>query len=284
MDYVPRLTSPSSDNKNYIYHENGGYNYCIRITKDGSCLPNCVGYAWGRFRELLGKYPNLSKGNAERWWSYNDGYKRGQTPKLGSVICYRKGSDRNNNDGEGHVGIVEKINPDGSITISNSAYNGSRFYLVTVKYPYNIGNSYYFQGFIYNPNSYDDKNVIKEIQSTLNRKYDYNLTVDGSAGPITRKHMIMALQTEFNKQLHTNLQIDGSFGPKTKKACPNLKKGNKGNITWLMQAMLTIKGYALQLDGSFGPDTKSKVMSFQKNNKLIVDGICGPNTFTKLFR
>ena len=51
-----------------------------------------------------------------------------------------------------------------------------------------------------------------------------------------------------------------------------------------MQAMLIIKGYALQLDGSFGPDTKSKVMSFQKNNKLIVDGICGPNTFTKLFR
>ncbi len=285
MQYIPRLTSPSYDNKNYIYYQNGGYNYCIKITSNGSCLPNCVGYAWGRFRELLDKYPNLSRGNAERWWTYNDGYQRGSTPKLGAVICFRKGSERNDNDGAGHVGIVEKINEDGSITVSNSAYHGSRFYLVTIRYPYNIGTNYHFQGFIYNPNNYDENdNIIKVIQRTLNERYGYNLAVDGSPGPDTRKHMIMALQTEFNKQYGTNLDIDGSFGPKTKRACPDICQGCKGNITWLIQAMLIIKGYNLQLDSSYGPDTKSKIKAFQRANGLKVDGICGRNTFAKLFK
>ena len=34
--------------------------------------------------------PNLSLGNGEDWWGYTqDGYERGQTPKLGATICFR---------------------------------------------------------------------------------------------------------------------------------------------------------------------------------------------------
>ena len=42
------------------------------IVQPGSCLPNCVGYAWGRFYEITGKRPSLSKANAENlvWVHY----------------------------------------------------------------------------------------------------------------------------------------------------------------------------------------------------------------------
>lgn len=55
-------------------------------------------------------------------------------------------------DGSGHVAIVEKINTDGTIVTSNSAWGGTRFYLKTLSPPnYNMGAAYTFQGFIYNP-------------------------------------------------------------------------------------------------------------------------------------
>lgn len=153
--YAPRLTAPSATDPNWIHYTAGGYNYCIKI--DGnSCIPNCVGYAWGRWRELLNAYHKLSRGNAENWWAYNDGYQRGQTPKVGAVAVWAKGQAGNAADGAGHVAIVEKVNADGSITTSNSGYKSTRFWLSTYKAPYHVGNSYTFLGFIYNPNNYDD--------------------------------------------------------------------------------------------------------------------------------
>lgn len=154
-----RLTEPSTSDKNWIKTTHGGYNYCIEI-KNGSCLPNCVGYAWGRWRELLGAYHNLSRGNAENWYgNTGDGYKRGSTPKLGAVICWRKGKAGNSSDGAGHVAIVEKINSDGSITTSESAYGGARFKTKTYKPSnnYYLGSSYTFQGFIYPPIEFEEE-------------------------------------------------------------------------------------------------------------------------------
>lgn len=152
MKYNPRTTAPSTTDKHWIKTTKGGYNECILISGN-SCLPNCVGYAWGRWYELLGNKPKLSRGNAENWYGYNDGYKRGSTPKLGAVICWRKGQAGNSNDGAGHVAIVEKINSDGSILLSESCYGGSRFKTRTVKKSnnYYLGSKYTFQGFIYSP-------------------------------------------------------------------------------------------------------------------------------------
>lgn len=151
MTFKPRLTAPSTTDKHWIQRDKGGYNPCILI-KGNSVLPNCVGYAWGRFMEVLGKAPTLSRANAENWWDYNDGYERGQTPRLGAVICWRKGKAHESTDGAGHVAIVEKIAPDGTITTSNSAYGGSRFYMRELKPPdYYMGSKFTFQGFIYNP-------------------------------------------------------------------------------------------------------------------------------------
>ena len=65
----------------------------------------------------------------------------------GAVICF---SD--NNGGSGHVAIVEEIDNDGNLTCSNSAWQGTYFFLTTVNASNNYNWSHYtFQGFIYNP-------------------------------------------------------------------------------------------------------------------------------------
>ena len=151
--FVPRKTRPANDNLYYIKTTKGGYNKCIQVQSDGRVLPNCTGYAWGRFMECQTNVHNcnLSRMNAELWYPYTaDGYQRGQTPKLGAVICWH--STRSG----GHVAIVEKINPDGTILTSNSAWSGSYFYTKTLspKNNYYMGSAYTFQGFIYNPTDF----------------------------------------------------------------------------------------------------------------------------------
>lgn len=128
---------------------------------------------------------------------------------------------------------------------------------------------------------------VADFQSWLNSAYGYNLAVDNIFGADSKKHSIMALQTEFNKQLGSRLSIDGIFGNATKKACPTLKSGMSGNITKLVQYMLIVKDYSVGsygADGIYGNGTISAIKVFQANNGLISDGLCGKNTFEKLFK
>ena len=151
MAFIERLTAPDATERYWISTGYGGLNECIVINSTtGRCIPNCVGYAWGRVYEITGKRPTLSRNNAEDWWAYNDGYERGTVPKLGAVICWRKGAAGNQSDGAGHVAVVERINPDGSILTSNSNYKGTVFYTRAFYPPYfSLGGAYTWQGFIY---------------------------------------------------------------------------------------------------------------------------------------
>ena len=204
-DYTPRLTEPSYSDKNWIRYDKGGYNYCIEI-QNGSCLSNCVGYAWGRWRELLGEFHKLSRGNAENWFgNTSDGYKRGQTPKLGAVICWAKGKAGNASDGAGHVAVVEKINPDGSILTSNSDYAGRRFYTKTIKAPYSLGTKYTFQGFIYLPE--EEIKVVKKSNAEIAKEVVAGKWGNGNS---RKKNLEAAgysyaeIQKEVNKLLANN--------------------------------------------------------------------------------
>lgn len=136
--------------------------------------------------------------------------------------------------------------------------------------------------------SVEEKNALKgnvaNIQATLNERYGLNIAVDNIYGNETRKALVKALQTELNKQFNASLVVDGIFGTNTYNACINVKKGAEGNITWLIQAMLVCHGFNLNTDAIFGADTESKVIAFQKRNGLAADGICGKNTFNKLFK
>lgn len=168
-----RLTAPSYNNKYYLKKGTvfGGYNKCIQVNSfTGSCLPNCTGYAWGRFCECQGKKScKLSTGDAGNWWYKNDGYKRGKTPKLGAVICWK------DSQGAGHVAIVEKVENNGDITTSNSAWGGDRFFLNNLKKKknYYFGSTYTFQGFIYNPTEFQDPDEPIPVVKTKKKKFNW---------------------------------------------------------------------------------------------------------------
>ena len=149
--FIPRTEEPSEDNIYYRVTRVGGLNECIEIMGSGSALPNCVGYAWGRAYEIMGKRPTLSKADAEKWYgNTSDGYTRSQTARIGAIACWSKGSVTDDSDGAGHVAVVEQINVDGSIVTSNSDYSGRRFYTRTFTGIPTMTN-YHFQGYIYLP-------------------------------------------------------------------------------------------------------------------------------------
>lgn len=158
MAFTPRLTKPPRNSKYWINVSAGGYNRCIvRGSGDyagvkGSVLHNCTGYAWGRFLEIgQMKGCNLPTCNAGLWYNrVGTAYAKGRTPRVGAVACYSKAG------AAGHVAIVEAVNSDGSITLSQSGWSSNKFNVRTnVKppgyYPYG-GPSYKIQGFIYHPN------------------------------------------------------------------------------------------------------------------------------------
>lgn len=147
-EFVERLSRPATSNEFYYSTKNPFY-------RDGYGMPNCTCYAWGRFYELGGGRPSLCLWNAEEWFRYDDGYERGQTPRLGAIAVWSKGSLDTGDDGAGHVAVVERIYDDGSILTSNSAWGGSVFYTEKVANDYDLGGTYKFEGFIYHPINFD---------------------------------------------------------------------------------------------------------------------------------
>ncbi|UTR15007.1 peptidoglycan-binding protein [Salipaludibacillus sp. LMS25] len=127
--------------------------------------------------------------------------------------------------------------------------------------------------------------TIATIQRTLNSRYRLNISVDNLFGPQTKGALVKGLQTELNRQFNRGLTVDGVFGPKTRRACVTVRQGARGNITWILQAILHCKGTSPgAVDGIFGAKTRSAVRTFQQQNNLQVDGIAGPQTFQMLFK
>lgn len=127
--------------------------------------------------------------------------------------------------------------------------------------------------------------LILDIQKTLNNRYGLNIAEDNIYGDETKQALIKALQIELNNQFGKGLSVDGIFGNRTKQSCEEIAKGAEGNITWIIQAMLSIKGYNTNgIEGIFGSGTENAVCKFQQDNNLKIDGIVGKNTFEKLFK
>lgn len=144
--FKPRFTAPDKSDPNYYSSKN-------IYTKCGYGLPNCTPMAYGRLLENTGKEYESLTGNAEEWWASADkaGLKKGDTPKLGAIAVWRAGVAGNRADGAGHVATVEEIKPNGDIVTSNSAYNGTLFYMQTVTKAsgYQYSKDRPFMGFIY---------------------------------------------------------------------------------------------------------------------------------------
>ena len=64
---------------------------------------------------------------------------------------------------------------------------------------------------------------------------------------------------------------------------PKVKAGNEGRRVKQLQYFLKSNGNPeLDVDGKFGPKTEKAVRKFQKAHKLSVDGVVGPDTWSKL--
>lgn len=155
-----RTTKPTSGNKFFITKSKGGYSTCIQGSPtDSQCnvLSNCVGYACGRFNEIIGamKYPSLNC-NAENFIERAKntyGLEISSVPTLGGIMVWRKGT-LSGNDGAGHVAVVEKIIDSNTIYTSESGYGGSAFWNSTRRNTngrWGLGSAYTFIGCIVNP-------------------------------------------------------------------------------------------------------------------------------------
>jgi len=155
-----RTTKPTSGNKFFITKSKGGYSTCIQGSPtDSQCnvLSNCVGYACGRFNEIIGamKYPSLNC-NAENFIERAKntyGLEISSVPTLGGIMVWQKGT-LSGNDGAGHVAVVEKIIDSNTIYTSESGYGGSAFWNSTRRNTngrWGLGSAYAFRGCIVNP-------------------------------------------------------------------------------------------------------------------------------------
>jgi len=240
-----------------------------------------------------------------RCWHAGDGRGDGNLNSIGIEICVNQDGDFKKAV-ENAAELVKKIMADENIPITNvvqhnrwSGKNCPAFlrsgkkgvtwddFLSMVKGEKVIEPKQKIKPVITKPTITKQSNgrtIVKTIQTTVNQRYGLKIAVDGIYGPETKKALVKALQTELNRQFDARLVVDGIFGKKTKAACVNVRIGAKGNITWIIQAVLYCLGYDPKgLDGIFGKNTASAVLAFQKANGLTQDAIVGKNTFGKLF-
>ncbi len=165
MSFKMRTTKPSG-NKFYVTKSKGGYSSCVvgsPTDPKANVLANCVGYACGRFNEIIGKmkYPAFNC-NAENFieQAKRYGLKVSSKPTLGGIMVWQKGATLSGNDGAGHVAIVERINSSNSIYTSESGWGGPTFFNATKTNSngrWGMASGYKFRGCIVNPAVKDTK-------------------------------------------------------------------------------------------------------------------------------
>ena len=192
-----RLTQPKN-NKYYIRQVTGGLNGAVAgkpTIAGANVLCNCVGYANGRFNEIIND-PNLTGTalkfkyqlvcNAENFIesAKKQGLKISSVPVLGGIMVWQKGNTLGGGDGAGHVAVVEEIFSDGTIMTSESGWNAWAFKTVkrsNANGRWSQASGYKFRGCIINP-------AVKN-ETTPAPANDGKLTIDGIGGPATVKAM-----------------------------------------------------------------------------------------------
>ena len=186
--YEPRLTAPNSSIPYYSSELNIYF-------ATGTPMPNCVAYAYGRIYEMNGEKPLFTHGSAGEWYGINKSngyYDYGSEPKLGAVACWSR-----------HVAIVEAINDDGSITISESHWGGQYFDTRT----YEDMHSHYgqtFYGYIYTYNNGVSKELEKELINAKPNNEQFMTPADDSENELYEiMNLGSAGKNRFKNNFHT---------------------------------------------------------------------------------
>ena len=115
----------------YIMTSYGGWSPCIQGNNAyglrpfaGSVLPNCVGYAVGRWNELMNLGACTYLGNRDAKWLYSLAISQGctasSTPTTGALMVWGDLTDPND---DGHAAIVETVNSPTQVVASESGWN-----------------------------------------------------------------------------------------------------------------------------------------------------------------
>lgn len=160
------MPAPDINSNYYITTGYGGWNPCIEGNTQyglqpfaGSVLPNCSGFATGRFNELLNLNACTYLGNANggdfMYFAGVQGLATGSEPVLGGAMVWK-------NSGEGHVAIVDQIIDANTIVTVESGW----YYTSTpiVRYvtrsrgngSWHTNPAYNYQGCVYPPGSTGD--------------------------------------------------------------------------------------------------------------------------------
>ena len=116
------------------------------------------------------------------------------------------------------------------------------------------------------------------------------LNVDNGFGEKTRNAALCVWKYEMNKKKagYTFDLKNRNFLTKCKEYANKyavVKNGSAGRFVYIAQGLLRAKGfYYGDLDGKAGSIVEDAIRAFQSKNGLAVDGSCGANTWTKLFK
>ena len=183
--FTPRLTKPANKNLYYITKATGGYSPCIlgnnakgRRDPNLNVLPNCVGWAVGRFNEIgdYGKCKWLGSTNAKYFINLaeSQGLEISNEPTLGGVMVWTHQSKA------GHVAVVEKIISPKAVVTSESEWNLNAFATYThIKGDGNwrdgcywMNEAYVYLGCIVNPAVQEDEEVTYEKFKEFMAQYE----------------------------------------------------------------------------------------------------------------
>lgn len=161
MMFLERLLSTGMEGSKYWYSLEWNW-----FAKDDLWLPNCTNYSCGRSSQAAGRNVKLQipRGNAQTWYDASN-WIGSKTPKVGAIAVWGGGK-------YGHVGIVERVNADGTVLISQSNYTRASKasmianYFVLGTYKCEVGKvtkgiGWTFLGFLLNP-YIDDKRVKRD--------------------------------------------------------------------------------------------------------------------------
>ena len=184
------------------------------------------------------------------------------SPKIGDQIFFGSGlSDCT------HTGLVYKI-------------DGSKVYTIE-------GNTSGASGVVANGGGVCAKSyslTYSKIVGYGRPKYDKESPAPAStSNTSSNKQIVKDLQSTLNSSYKCGLVIDGIIGTKTKAALKKypIRSFEKNDYAKWVQKRLVAKGYSIGssgIDGAYGLDTAAAVKKFQKANGLSIDGVCGLNT------
>lgn len=244
--YQMRTTKPEAGNKFYNNKSNGGLNGAITgnpTDKGCNVLSNCVGYANGRYAEVMGGFKYQLVCNAERFYDKAKawGLTITKVPTVGGIMVWEgKGNMA------GHVAICERVDNSNSVLTSESAYNGTAFYNRTRTNSngnWGMNSNYKYLGCIKNDAVKDEPTPTKTTyQGTFPK-----LPGRGYFKYWDKGQQVKYLQEFLNWAMNSRLSVDGILGNKTQAAVRDFQRA-----------------VGIKIDGLFGKNSLAKAKFYTK--------------------